>query len=183
MSRPSFPTVLLVDGYNIIGAWNALTFIRDRDGLEPARCQLIEVLANYSSYKGFATQVVFDAYYQNTPGKDEIVTQNLAVHYTNFGQTADSFIEIACAKFRNDIRKFHQRLVVATSDRVQQMTVVGYGAEWMSALHLINDVEAMSQRVRRQQKPAKKPSSRFLAKSLDPLAQQRLAKLRLGLDP
>ncbi|NES93841.1 MAG: NYN domain-containing protein [Desertifilum sp. SIO1I2] len=183
MSRASLSTVLLVDGYNVIGAWNALKLIRDRDGLEPARWQLIESLTNYSSYNGFITQIVFDAYYQNTPSKSEVVTENLSVHYTSFGQTADSFIEMTCAKFRNDIRKFHQRLVVATSDRAQQMTVVGYGAEWISALRLVNEVEAMSQSVKRRQKSVKKSSGRFLAKSLDPLAQQRLAQMRLGLDP
>lgn len=181
MSRAHTQAILLVDGYNVIGAWSDLKALRDRDGLEPARWQLVEALANYSSFQAYETQIVFDAHSQNTPNNRETITPCLSVYYTNFGQTADSFIEITCAKFRNDLRKFNHRLIVATSDRAMQLTVVGYGAEWMSALQLVSDVESVSRRVSRKQKPAKKASSRFLAKSLDPLAQERLTQLRFGL--
>jgi len=72
-------------------------------------------------------------------------------------------------------------MIVATSDRAQQLTVVGYGAEWMSAEQLAADVEATARRSERQHKSRKQNSSRFLASSLDPESQQRLAKLRMGL--
>jgi uncharacterized protein len=176
----SYQAVLLVDGYNIIGAWAELKQVRDRDGLEAARRYLIESLVNYSAFQGFDTQVVFDAQYQDTPGYREVVTNNLAICYTDFNQTADSYIEKACADFRHDLRKFHQRLIVATSDRAQQLTVVGYGAEWMSAMKLAADVEMCARRVQRKQKANRKSSSRFLSHSLDPIAQQRLSQLRFG---
>lgn len=180
MPRPTLQAVLLVDGYNVVGAWHDLKKVRDRDGLEEARRYLVEALTGYSAFQGFDTQIVFDAQYRDTPGCREIITPNVAIHYTDFGQTADTYIEKACASFRYDIRKFHQRLIVATSDRAQQLTVTGYGAEWMSAERLAADVEAITRRVQRRQKSSKKPSGRLLAHSLDPIAKQRLAELRFG---
>lgn len=178
MPRSSPQAVLLVDGYNVVGAWADLKRVRDRDGLEESRRRLIEALTGYSAFQDFDTQIVFDSQYRDTCGSREVVTSNLCVHYTEFGQTADTFIEKTCADFRYDLRKFNQRLIVATSDRAQQLTVTGYGAEWMSAERLAAEVEAITRRVQRQQKSPKKSSSRFLANSLDPIAQQRLTELR-----
>ena len=179
----SFPqAALLVDGYNIIGAWSCLKKTRDGDGLEAARWQLIEALISYSAFQGFETQVVFDAQYQNTCSNQETITQNLSVHYTDFGQTADTYIEKSCASSRSYIRQTQPlRLIVATSDRVQQLMVLGYGAEWMSAQQLGYEVESIALQVQRQNKPRKQSSSRFLANSLDAKARQRLAELRMGL--
>ena len=179
--QPTSPqAVLLVDGYNIIGAWHYLKKTRDVDGLESARWQLIEALINYSAYKDFATQIVFDAQYQQTPSNQEIKTDNLSVYYTNFGETADTYIEKACAMyFRHYIHKSHlSRLIVATSDRTQQLMVMGYGAEWMSAQQLGLEVESTCQRAKRQQKTRKQSSSRFLASAIDAKARQRLAQMR-----
>lgn len=180
MPRSSAQAVLLVDGYNIIGAWSDLQQTRDRLGLEEARRQLIETLVNYSAWQDYDTQIVFDAQYRNLAGDRERVTKHLSVYYTDFGQTADTYIEKSCAAFRHDLRKFHQRLIVATSDRAQQLTVVGYGAEWMSAQRLAAEVSSATHRTSQKQR-AKKPTGRFLANSLDPAAKQQLAKLRLGL--
>lgn len=180
MARSTAQALLLVDGYNMIGAWNHLKQVSEVDGLEAARRGLIESLVNYSAFQGFDTQIVFDAQYQGSPGTKEIITPHLLVFYTNFLQTADSYIEQTCAKFRQDIRRFHQRLIVATSDRAQQLTVTGYGAECLSALQLLSDVESANLRVRSKQKHKGRSSGR-LANSLDPVARQRLAKLRYGL--
>lgn len=183
MPRSTLQAVLLVDGYNIVGHWPELKMARDQDGLETARWKLIEALANYSSFQGFDTQVVFDAQYRDGGSNCEVVTEHLSVYYTDFGQTADTYIEKSCALFRNDMRKFHSRLIVATSDRAQQLTVVGYGAEWMSAQQLAFEIEATSRRIRRKQKQRQRSPQRFLANSLDPAAQARLAQLRFGVKP
>jgi uncharacterized protein len=180
MPCPTPQAILLVDGYNMVGHWYELKQVRDQDGLAAARRRLVEALVNYSAFQGFDTQVVFDAQYRDTPMSREVVTQHLLVHYTDFGQTADTYIEKACADFRHDIRKFHQRLIVATSDRAQQLTVVGYGAEWMSADMLAHEVDFIARRVQSKQKTTSKPAGRFLVNSLDPDAQQRLAQLRYG---
>ncbi|SRR5579883_440491 len=184
MPRSSPQAVLLVDGYNVVGLWADLRQVRDRDGLEFARRQLIEALAGYSAFHGFDAQIIFDSQYRDGGSSREVITPNLAVCYTDFGQTADTYIEKTCADFRYDMRKFQQRLIVATSDRAQQLTVVGYGAEWMSAERLQAEVEFTIRQVQqRRQKAAKKPTARFLAHALDPAAQQRLANLRLGKEP
>lgn len=182
MASPPPQALLLVDGYNVIGAWHQLQHIRDRHGLEEARRELITALIDYSAYQNFNTHIVFDSQYQDTPGSRETVTGNLVVCYTDFKQTADTFIEKTCAQYRQDIRKFDQRLIVATSDRAQQLTVTGYGAEWISAQQLHSEVELAAIRIRRKHQSTRKKRSpsRFLASSLDPVAQQRLAKLRLG---
>ncbi|BAU43131.1 NYN domain-containing protein [Leptolyngbya sp. O-77] len=182
--RPVFQAILLVDGYNVIGAWEVLRQLRDRQGLEEARRGLVESLVGYSSFQGYNTQVVFDAQYQDTPGSRETITENLCICYTDFQQTADTFIELACSRFRNDLRKFEQRLIVATSDRAQQQTVIGYGAELMSAQRLLSEVEAAERRVRQRQFTKGRSPGRFLANSLDPQAREKLSRLRFGeLEP
>ncbi|MEO0867402.1 MAG: NYN domain-containing protein [Cyanobacteria bacterium J06642_11] len=173
--------ILFVDGYNIIGAWPELIHLRDQQGLDVARNSLAESLANYSAYRDFETLLVFDAYGQPQGHRREVFTQHLSIHFTSFGQTADSYIEISCAKFRNDLRKFEKRLIVATSDRAQQLTVVGYGAEWMSATQLAADVNLSVQKVKHQQKPKKHSKQRFLSRSLNSETQAKLAKLRSNL--
>lgn len=173
--------LFLVDGYNIIGAWPHLQRSRDTAGLEAARRDLIEALVSYSAFHDYDTRIVFDAQFQGNPGCREIVTKNLSVCYTDYRQTADTYIERACALFRHDLRKFKQRLIVATSDRAQQLTVVGYGAEWVSAQQLGLEVETSVQRVRSKQKQKRKSQARFLANAIDPVAQQRLAQMRFGI--
>lgn len=163
MPRPKFRAVLLVDGYNIVGAWPDLKATRDRLGLEEARHQLIQHLMAYSAYQQYNTQVVFDAQYQGTPGSQDEISSHLTIQYTSYRQTADTYIEKACAAFRHDLRRFEQRLIVATSDRAQQLTVMGYNAECMSAEKLWSEVNAMVTRVRRQErgpKRATRPSYR-----------------------
>jgi uncharacterized protein len=182
MPRSAPQALLLVDGYNIVGAWHDLKLIRDRDGLEESRRKLIEALMGYSAYQDFETHVVFDAQFRDGATNREEVTKHLYVCYTDFGQTADTYIEKTCADFRYDTRKFKQRLIVATSDRAQQLTVVGYGAEWMSAEKLANEVEFAARRVQSKLKPKKKSAGRLLMHSLDPDAQKRLADLRFGKD-
>ena len=178
---PPPQAVLLVDGYNIIGAWSSLTKTRDRHGLSAARQELVESLINYSAFQGYKTEVVFDAHYQKTQTYQETVTPHLAICYTEFGQTADSYIEKFCASFRSKLSQGNQRLIVATSDRAQRLTVVGYGAEWISSQQLASDVEIIANQVRRKNRPPKQYRGRFLFNSLDPKAQQRLAEWRRGV--
>jgi uncharacterized protein len=182
MSRSIVPAVLLVDGYNIIGAWPCLIKTRDHAGLEAARGELVEAMTNYSAFQGYETQVVFDAQYQNTPSNRETITEFLTVHYTDFGQTADTYIEKTCASLRHQIAQcLLSRMIVATSDRAQQLTVQGYGAEWLSAHQLCGEVETTVCRMRHRYQSQKQPKSRFLANAIDPKARQRLAELRMGL--
>jgi predicted RNA-binding protein with PIN domain len=181
MPRPLPQAVLLVDGYNIIGAWPCLKKTRDHSGLEAARGELVEAMTSYSAFQAYDTQIVFDAHYQNTSSNREVITELVSVHYTDFGQTADTYIEKICASLRPQITQTRiSRVIVATSDRAQQLTVQGYGAEWLSAQQLCWEVEATVCRVRKKYQPRKQSSSRFLASAIDAKARQRLAELRMG---
>lgn len=183
--------VLLVDGYNVIGAWtelhdrshhkqNPLQYSSAAD-LAAARSSLVEALINYSAYEDYETKVVFDAYSRDAPAYSEPITPKLSIHYSDYLETADTYIEKFCAAFRHDLQYSSSRLIVATSDRAQQLTAIGFGAEWISALQLISDVEFSAKRARRQQRTQKHSSKRFLFNSLDPQAQARLSALRHGL--
>jgi predicted RNA-binding protein with PIN domain len=180
MARSSSDAFLYVDGYNMIGCWPDLLETRDRHGLEAARNKLIEALVGFSAYQGYVTEIVFDAHYQTTPENREIITKNLSAHYTAYQQSADTYIELICARFRNQIERFNHRLIVATSDRTQQSVVSGYGAEWMSAQRLHSEVESATQRIRRQQKTNGRSRHRGLFHSLDSKAQQQLTRMRFG---
>jgi uncharacterized protein len=182
--------VLLVDGYNVIGAWtdlharsNQINPLQSgsKADLEAARDKLVEALINYSAFEDYETKVVFDAYSRDEPAYCETITPNLSIHYTDFLETADTYIEKFCAAFRHDLQYSSSRLIVATSDRAQQLTVIGFGAEWISALQLIANVDFSANRSRRRHRPQTKSSSRFLFNSLDPQAQARLSALRHGI--
>jgi hypothetical protein len=175
---PDF-TTLLVDGYNIIGAWPRLLRIRDRHGLAAARDQLTESLTNYSAVQGYQTQLIFDAQYRQGQGSRELVTDLLQVCYTESGQTADTHIELFCAQ----ACRAAVRVIVATSDRTQKHMVIGYGADWISAQRLVTDLEAIPAFIQNSQKLTKQRPGRLLAHTLDPDAKQRLEKLRFGIDP
>lgn len=185
MSPSSYQAILLVDGYNIIGDWTDLKKSRDRHGLEAARHELVECLINYTAAVAYRTKIVFDAHYQDTPRSTETHTSALSVHYTAFAETADTYIEKFCATFgRKKYQQESTRLIVATSDRAQQLTVVGYGAEWLSAPMLAREVEQEIQRTKSKtrKQTKKKPSGRFLFNALDPIAQQRLRKMQRGIN-
>lgn len=122
--------VLLVDGYNMIFAWDELKDMAQLS-LESARSLLIEILCNYQGYWGKRTVVVFDAYRQpGNIGMTETI-HGVEVVYTKEGETADQYIE----KFvLEQVKKL--RITVATSDGLEQMMIFGQGALRMSAREL-----------------------------------------------
>ena len=181
-SQPFPSPLLLVDGYNIIGAWSELQELRDRNLLADARDRLVETLIDYSATQNFHAWVVFDAYERRTPACSEAQTDWLAIHYTAFAQTADSYIEKICADFSKQPRVAGRRLRVITSDRAQQLTAIGYGAEWQSAQQLAVEIRFAQQKTRQAHDNASKRArqGRSLFDSLDPKARARLAQLRQG---
>jgi predicted RNA-binding protein with PIN domain len=175
MSSPCTP-LLLVDGYNIIGSWSSLKTTRDRHGLEQARRELVENLINYTVHKGYKTRVVFDSQYQKTPGSMEHHSSHLAICFTPWTQTADTYIEKVCAGFFRGQEASHERIIVATSDRDQYLTAMGYGAEWMSVKVLTKDIESSRSQVKRKQRPNQRSRGRLLFNCLDAQSQEKLAR-------
>lgn len=127
---------LLVDGYNIIFAWEELRQLAARN-IDSARDRLMDIMSNYQGYLGGTLILVFDAYkVKGNPGS-VIQYHNIHVVYTKEAETADQYIE----KTVHQIGKTYQ-VTVATSDALEQMIIWGSGAIRMSAAGLKEAVEA-----------------------------------------
>ncbi len=129
------PEYLLVDGYNIIFAWEELEAVA-RENLEAARQMLMDILSNYQGIKGCEVILVFDAY--KVPRNMGEVTKyhNIHVVYTKEAETADTFIEKVTYKIAK-----HHRVRVATSDGLEQLIILGHGALRVSARAFRAEVE------------------------------------------
>lgn len=129
--------VLVVDGYNIIGAWEELKKIQHID-MSQARDQLIEIMADYQAFSGNRVVIVFDAYY--VKGKEIIQkTFDVDVIYTKENETADECIERIVPQYKT----VRNQVYVATSDYLEQRVTFGRGALRKSARELLLDVKNM----------------------------------------
>ena len=129
------PEYLLVDGYNIIFAWDELKELARQD-ISAARAALCDLLVNYRGAKQCEVIVVFDAYkVKGNPGSVE-KHNGLYVVYTKEAETADAYIE----KTTYDLSKDH-RVRVATSDALEQLIILGHGALRLSARTFHQEVE------------------------------------------
>ena len=126
---------LLVDGYNIIFAWQELKELAEIN-IDSARDKLIEKLANYQGYKGCKLILVFDAY-KVRGGKENVIKQgNLWIVYTKEAETADRYIA------KTSLELTGKGMVrVATSDALIQMIIFGSGAVRTSARELEAEVK------------------------------------------
>ncbi len=140
---PEGPEYLLVDGYNIIFAWDELKELAKKS-LEAARNRLIDILCNYRGFKRCELILVFDAY--KVKGNDREVERinNINVVYTKEAETADMYIE----KVTRELGKKH-RVRVATSDNIEQVIIMGGGALRMSADELLAEVKRVDEEIRR----------------------------------
>lgn len=132
---------LLVDGYNIIFAWDDLNEL-SKVNIDSARDKLMDIMCNYQGYKKCELILVFDAY-KVAGGKGEIFDyHNIHVVYTREAETADQYIE----KFTHE-NGMKYDITVATSDRLEQMIIWGAGAKRMSASGLWEEVKAIGQEI------------------------------------
>ena len=137
---------LLVDGYNIIHAWDELRAL-SREDLDSARERLIHRLRNYQGWKRCKVIVVFDAYkVKGSPGSVERLG-DLFVVYTKEAETADMYIEKTTYALARERRE--HRVRVATSDGLEQMIILGHGAVRMPAAELEFEVRQAEQEIRR----------------------------------
>ena len=121
------PEYLLVDGYNIIFAWDDLAAIAKED-MDLARSRLVNLMCNYRGLHRCKVILVFDAYrIKGNTGSVETVN-NISVVYTKEAETADSYIE----RTTHELSK-NYRVQVATSDRMEQLIIIGNGAMRISA--------------------------------------------------
>lgn len=132
---------LLVDGYNIIFAWDDLNALA-ADNLDTARQALMDILCNYQAYRRCELILVFDAY--RVPGKSGLVDSyhNIHVVYTKEAETADMFIEKVSYEIngRRNVR-------VATSDGLEQIIILAHGAQRISARAFRDEVEQVNRQI------------------------------------
>ena len=133
---PTGPEYLLVDGYNILFAWEELKSLA-RDNLDAARKALMDILSNYQGFRNNRVILVFDAY-KVAQGTGSVVKyHNIHVVYTKEAETADSYIEKASYR----LSKEGARVRVATSDAAEQFIILGHNALRLSAQELRSEVE------------------------------------------
>ncbi len=139
--QESGPEYLLVDGYNIIFAWEELKAVA-RENLDAARQLLMDLLCSYQGFHQCEVILVFDAYkVPGSPGTP-VKYHNIHVVYTKEAETADTYIERATYEIGK-----HHRVRVATSDGLEQMIILGHGALRLSASVFQAEVEQTQGRI------------------------------------
>ncbi|MFQ9515242.1 MAG: NYN domain-containing protein [Eubacterium sp.] len=140
----NLPECLLVDGYNIIFAWDELKQLAAKN-IDGARDKLMDMLCNYQGYQGNTVIVVFDAY--NIKKHKETVSRyhNIYVVYTKEAETADMYIAKTTHKMANKYK-----VTVATSDALEQLIIMGHGALRMSALNFREEMDRVNTRIKEE---------------------------------
>lgn len=134
--------MLIVDGYNIIGAWPDLRLLKDQERMDEARDLLISKLADYQSFSGIKVIVVFDAYTVPGLGRKQSDYQ-IEIFFTKEKETADERIEKLVHEFFGKNRQIY----VATSDYTSQRVIFGQGALRKSARELLLDIESAGKEI------------------------------------
>jgi len=150
VSKPS--EYLLVDGYNVIFAWDDLRAEADTS-LEDARIKLLDLLCDYQGYKQIHVIAVFDAHLIRGGVGSVEAYHNIQVVFTKEAETADNFIERTTAVLAR-----RDRVRVVTSDYLEQIIILGRGAIRMSANDFKREIETLHQEAQRRflnQRPVK----------------------------
>ncbi len=142
MARKKAKQLLIVDGYNIIGAWPELRALKDEDRMDEARDLLISKLADYQSFSGIKVIVVFDAYTVPGIGRKQSDYQ-IEIYFTKEKETADERIE----KLVHEFFEKNRQIYVATSDYTSQRVIFGQGALRKSARELLLDIESVGKEI------------------------------------
>lgn len=136
------PEYLLVDGYNVIFAWEELNRIA-QENLDGARRRLMDILCNYAGYRRCVPILVFDAYRVKGGSREVEQYHNLHIVYTREAETADMFIERATHQLAKD-----HRTRVVSSDGAEQLIILGNGALRVSARAFAAEVAAVEAEIR-----------------------------------
>ena len=172
--REPIKEYLLVDGYNIIFAWEDLNEL-SKINIESARNKLMDRLSNYQGYKKMILILVFDAYkVKGNPGS-VMKYHNIYVVYTKEAETADQYIE----KTVHEIGRKYQ-VTVATSDALEQVIILGQGGNRLSAANLLEEVEAVEAEISKKVKKESPKEKNYLFDHLDEEMAGLMEEVRLG---
>jgi len=136
------PEYLLIDGYNIIFAWDELRALAGTN-IDAARLRLMDIVSNYAGFRSVETAIVFDAYRLENHRTELIDFHNIHVVFTATAQTADQYIE----RFTHENASKYD-ITVATSDGVEQIIIRSQGSRLMSAKNLYEEVKDVNDRIK-----------------------------------
>lgn len=165
---------LLVDGYNIIFAWEELKELAQIN-IESARDKLMDILCNYQGFRQCVLILVFDAY--RVPGNPGSVMKyhNIDVVYTKEAETADQYIE----KTAHELGRQHH-VTVATSDALEQVIIFGQGARRLSARELKEEVECTRREILETWEVRRQSGKNYLFNHMDEETAAMMEEVRLG---
>lgn len=165
---------LLVDGYNIIFAWEELNELA-KASIDAARNKLMDILSNYQGFIGCTLILVFDAYKVKGNQGEVQKYHNIYVVYTKEAETADQYIE----KTTHEIgRKY--KVTVATSDALEQVIVMGQGAYRISARDFYEEVERTEKQIREINERERGEKRNYLLDYAREEDAREMEKVRLG---
>ncbi len=165
---------LLVDGYNIIFAWEELKELA-KDHMEVARSRLMDILSNYQGFRKCTLILVFDAYKIEGEALEIQRYHNIHVVFTKEAETADQYIE----KVVHEIGRKYQ-VTVATSDGVEQVITAGQGAKLISAKEFEEEVKLTERQIREEWEARRQSGKNYLFDHMDKALAQEMEEVRLG---
>lgn len=163
---------LLVDGYNIIFAWEELRELADRN-MDSARGKLLDILCNYQGARKCQVIAVFDAYRVQGHATEFLDYHNIHVVYTREAETADQYIE----KFAHEnAGKYY--VTVATSDRLEQIIIRGQGCRLLSAREFEEEIGRMNEQIRQDFEEKKTGEKQYMT---DFISEEVMKKMKEGM--
>ena len=172
--QKQLPEILLVDGYNIIYSWEELKNLAETN-LDGARGKLMDILCNYQGFRKNIIILVFDGYkVVGNPG-EVLKYHNIYVVYTKEAETADQYIE----KTVHDISS-HYHVRVATSDKMEQMIIMGHGAHRLSAADLHEEIMQVGLELKEKHIEQNRGSGNYLFDALTEELADIMDDVRMG---
>ncbi|MGN1021766.1 MAG: NYN domain-containing protein [Aristaeellaceae bacterium] len=165
--------LLIVDGYNVIGAWREAE--KERWSIDESRDRLMRLLEDYSGYSGEDVVLVFDGYQSDRKTRTEEQFGNLTLVYTRHGETADSYIERLVAQTPR-----YRAVRVATSDGLEQSQVLSSGAIRLTSRELLRELRHLRQRGLEQHRTGNGAPKASLASRLPEETLRALEAMRRG---
>lgn len=165
---------LLVDGYNVIFAWEDLKELASVN-IAAARSKLMDELCNYQGFKKCTVILVFDAYKVESELQEVMRYHNIHVVYTKQAETADQYIEKVVHSIA---KKYH--VTVVTSDGVEQVVTLGQGGTLISSREFAVEMEIVRRQIREEAKQRREGGKNYLFDHLDQELADTMEEIRLG---
>lgn len=165
---------VLVDGYNVIFAWEDLKELA-KDNIEAARNKLMDILCNYQGYRKCALILVFDAYKVEGDTMEIYKYHNIHVVFTKEAETADQYIEKVVHQIG---RRYH--VTVVTSDGVEQVITRGQGGTLISSREFLEELEIVNRQIKEDGEKQSENAKNYLFDHMDEGLARHLKEVRLG---